>query len=321
MYTQLDAGQVFSGRKSGVMVGGFDQPTERTPQLRPNYIAPAWMRDVIMWFIHGDEPLYISGPTGCGKTSGLKQVCAMLNYPVYEITGHNRLETPELVGHFALRNGSTEWVDGPLTQAMRHGGLFLLNEIDLLDPSTATGLNSVLDGSPLCIADTAEVVPAALGFRFVATANTNGSGDNGGLYVGTLRQNAAFQNRFLHIEAGYLDTAQERVLLKNTAPSLPDVVLDQMQRLTGAVRAMLTGNEVTDKALAGLGGATLQVPISTRSLLRWAYWTEKLSPMRKAGVNVLEKALDMAIANSCDTVSKNTLHELLQRLVGEEGNG
>jgi cobaltochelatase CobS len=31
---------------------------------------------------------------------------------------------------------------GPLFLAMKYGGLFLLNEIDLLDPSTAAGLNS-----------------------------------------------------------------------------------------------------------------------------------------------------------------------------------
>lgn len=317
MYQMLDAGQVFSGKKSGTMVGGFGAPCERTPALKSNYMTPPWLRDVIMWFIYGDEPLYITGPTGCGKTSGVKQIAAMLNYPVFEITGHNRLETPELVGHFALQNGSTVWVDGPLTMAMRQGGLFLLNEIDLLDPSTATGLNSVLDGSPLCIADTAEVVQPAAGFRFVGTANTNGSGDDAGVYVGTLRQNAAFQNRFLHIEADYLSPEAEAVLLKNVAPNLPDTVHEIMQRLTTAVRGMLTGKEIPDSALASFGGANIQVPISTRTLLRWAYWTEKLEPMKKSGMNVLEKALDMSIANSCDSVSRNTLHELLQRLAGE----
>lgn len=318
-YTKIDAGQVFSGRPSGVMVGAFDAPCEYTPAARADYMLPAWTRDLILWFIHGSEPLYISGPTGCGKTSGVKHIAAMLNYPVFEITGHNRLETPELVGHFALRDGATVWVDGPLTKAMRMGGLFLLNEIDLLDPSTATGLNSVLDGSPLCIADTAEVVHQAPGFRFVATANTNGSGDEAGLYTGTLRQNAAFQNRFIHIEADYLTVKQEDSLLKRVAPSLPDDVRVGMLRLADAARRMLAGRELEDKAVAGaFGGAMLQVPVSTRALVRWAYWTEKLEPLKKSGVNVLEKALDMSIANACDGASKTTLHELLQRIIGGE---
>lgn len=316
MYIKLDAGQVFSGKKTGTMVGGFDAPCERTPALKPNYMMSPWLRDVILWFIYGDEPLYITGPTGCGKTSGVKQIAAMLNYPVYEITGHSRLETPELVGHFALQNGSTVWVDGPLTMALRTGGLFLLNEIDLLDPSTATGLNSVLDGSPLCIADTAEVVKPADGFRFVGTANTNGSGDDADVYVGTLRQNAAFQNRFLHIEADYLSEQAEAMLLQTVAPGLPSDVCGIMQRMTKAVRGILTGKGIEDEQLDAFNGASLQVPISTRALLRWAYWTEKLEPRKKAGVNVLEKALDMSIANACDSVSKNTLHELLQRIAG-----
>ena len=36
---------------------------------------------------------------------------------------------------------------------MRYGAIILLNEIDLTSPEIAAGLNSVLDGSPLCIAE------------------------------------------------------------------------------------------------------------------------------------------------------------------------
>lgn len=317
-YIDLDAGQVFSGKKTGTPVGAFDAPSERTPPLQSNYITPSWLKDVVLWFIYGSEPLYITGPTGCGKTSGVKQIAAMLNYPVYEITGHNRLETPELVGHWSLRGGDTVWVDGPLTAAMRAGGLFLLNEIDLLDPSTATGLNSVLDGSALCLVDNdSEMVPPAKGFRFVGTANTNGSGDAVGLYTGTLRQNAAFQNRFLHIEADYLSPDQEAGLIKSVAPTLPDAVIGYMQRLTATVRNMLRGDGIEDKKLIEFDDADLRVPIGTRSLLRWAEWTVRLEPSKKHGVNVLEKAMDMTIANSLDAVQKKTLHELLQRITGE----
>ena len=72
---------------------------------------------------------------------------------------------------------------GPLALAMRHGGLFLLDEFDLLDPSTAAGLNSILDGSPLCIPENGgEIIEPHEMFRFVATANTNGGSDETGLY-------------------------------------------------------------------------------------------------------------------------------------------
>ena len=318
MYTKLDAGQVFSGRPSGTPVNGFDTPSDLTPAVNPNYIMPPWLRYVALWFIHGNEPLYITGPTGCGKTSGVKQLAGRLNYPVYEITGHCRLETPELVGHHTIRNGDTVWVDGPLTAAMRAGGLFLLNEIDLLDPSTATGLNSVLDGSPLVIADNgSEVVKPAPGFRFVATANTNGSGDDTDLYVGTLRQNAAFQNRFVHVIADYLPPESEFLLLQTVAPCLPETIKKKMIRFTTAVRAMLTGQDVPDADLAKYEGAGLRVPIGTRTILEWAKWTEKFEPMKNYGFNVIGEALDFVIGNHCDSVSKNTLHELLQRVMGE----
>ena len=44
---------------------------------------------------------------------------------------------PELIGHLSPRGGNMEFEYGPLALAMKYGGLFLLNEIDLLEPSTA----------------------------------------------------------------------------------------------------------------------------------------------------------------------------------------
>ena len=40
---------------------------------------------------------------------------------------------------------------GPLSLAMRYGGLFLINEVDLLSPEVAVGLNGVLEGALLCL--------------------------------------------------------------------------------------------------------------------------------------------------------------------------
>lgn len=71
---------------------------------------------------------------------------------------------------------------GPLALAMQYGAILLLNEIDLTSPEIAAGLNSVLDGSLLYIAENGgEIIPPHPMFRFVATKNTNDGGDNTGL--------------------------------------------------------------------------------------------------------------------------------------------
>lgn len=50
---------------------------------------------------------------------------------------------PELIGHLSLHGGNMEFEYGPLALAMKYGGLFLLNEIDLLEPSAAAGYASL----------------------------------------------------------------------------------------------------------------------------------------------------------------------------------
>lgn len=145
----LDAGQVFSGKASGKLVKGYAQPSAYTPAIDPAYIFHEASRDVIVWFLDPQEPLYVFGPTGCGKTSCIRQLAARLNYPVFEVTGHGRLEFADLVGHLTVKNGNMSFEYGPLALAMRYGGLALLNEIDLTSPEVAAGLNGVLDGSPL----------------------------------------------------------------------------------------------------------------------------------------------------------------------------
>lgn len=204
----VDAGAVFSGKASGKMVKGFAAPSPFTPRVDAKYIFHEQSRDIVVWFTKSQEdardPLYVYGPTGCGKSSVIRQLAAKLNYPVFEVTGHSRLEFPELIGHHVVRQGSMTFEYGPLALAMKYGGLALINEIDLLDPSTAAGLNSILDGAPLCIPENGgELITPHPMFRFAATANTNGASDDSGLYQGTLRQNLAFMDRFVLCEVGY----------------------------------------------------------------------------------------------------------------------
>ena len=69
---ELDAGQVFSGKKSDTVVRGYAAPSSYTPAIDPGYIFHEASRDLVVWFLDPREPLYVFGPTGCGKTSCIK---------------------------------------------------------------------------------------------------------------------------------------------------------------------------------------------------------------------------------------------------------
>ena len=76
----LDAGHTFSGKPSGVAVQGYSTPSAYTPELDPSFILHEGCRDIIVWLINPTDPLYVFGPTGCAKTSSVKQLAARLNY-------------------------------------------------------------------------------------------------------------------------------------------------------------------------------------------------------------------------------------------------
>lgn len=96
------------------------------------------------------DALYVTGPTGSGKTSGITEIAARLSWPVQQITANGRMELADLVGHHALispKPGEApimKFMYGPLATAMKHGQILLINEIDLADPAELSGLNDVL---------------------------------------------------------------------------------------------------------------------------------------------------------------------------------
>lgn len=306
----MDAGEVFSGKASGTKVRGYATPSAYTPAIDPNYVFHESSRDVAVWFLDSQEPLYAFGPTGCGKTSCIKQLAARLNYPVFEVTGHGRLEFADLLGHLTLRDGSMSFEYGPLALAMRYGGLLLLNEIDLISPEVAAGLNSILDGSPLCIAENGgELVNPHPMFRFAATANTNGGGDETGLYQGTLRQNLAFSDRFILCEMGYPRPDVEEGLLRQCCPALPDTLCRTMVRYANEVRSLFMG-----ESSSGNITNSIEVTFSTRSLLRWGALTIRYQALARQGIQPLTYALDRALAFRAGREGRAMLHELAQRM-------
>jgi len=295
-----------------ITVSGFDQPGPFTPAIDPDYqFRRDLLSDLLAWVMVGREGLYLTGPTGAGKSSLVCQAAARLNYQVQRVTGHSRMELPELVGHYTAVGGDLLWQDGPLTVAMRYGHWFLLDEMDLLDPGVLAGLNGIVEGAPLVLTENGgEVVKPHPDFRFIATGNTTGGGDETGLYQGTLRQNLAFMDRFWVMRVEYPLPGEEERILSQAVPQLPAAIRDRMVAVANKIRGLFTGLDQE--------GPQIEVTMSTRTLVRWARLAWFFYGLN-GKVNPLAHALDRALGFRAEPATRQALQELVQREFGTGG--
>lgn len=307
----IDIGDTFGIEEArGVAIEGYaDTGNPFVPKVIDGYIhRQELLSDITGWLKIGDgEGLYVVGPTGCGKTTGITQVLAQLNWPTQRITGNKRLEFSDFVGHYTVIEGDMVFIDGPLTAAMRNGHAFLLDEADKLEPGEGANLNTVIEEGRLTIPENGgEVVTAAEGFRFIVTANTAGAGDRSGLYQSTLRQNAAFMDRFWVVRTDYPEVAQEQAILAGVASDLPDWLRNKMIEVANEVRALFVGDTE---------GPQIELPMSTRTLSRWARLSLAFHGVAKSGKNPLNHALDRAFLNRTEPETREAVHGIVERIM------
>ena len=295
-----------------LMAEGFsDGSHPRIPVQKDYVFRREPLRDVLAFL--GDaqgDGLFVTGPTGSGKTSLILQVAARLNWPVHAVTCHGRMELTDLIGQFTLVEGSMAFVHGPLAQAIRDGHILILNEVDLMDPSELAGLNDCLEGQSLVIPQNGgEVIVPHPRFRMVATGNSAGTGDQSGLYQGVLRQNLAWMDRFRLIEIGYPEKDLEMALLERRFPAIPSPIREKMIRVAHEVRVLFLGG------VDGMG--MLSVTLSTRGLIRWA----SLTVAFKGAPNALEYALDRALTLRAEPEQRIAIHRIAADVFGEDWGG
>ncbi len=131
--------------------------------------------DEVTLFEHAYQhqlPVLLKGPTGCGKTRFVRYMAAKLNLPIYTVACHDDLTATDLVGRHLLQDGNTQWMDGPLTQAVRNGGICYLDEVVEARKDTTVILHPLSDDRrELPIERTGENLKAPNNFMLVVSYN------------------------------------------------------------------------------------------------------------------------------------------------------
>lgn len=117
-------------------------------------------------------PLLLKGPTGCGKTRFVAHMAARLGRPLYTVACHDDLTAADLTGRYLLSGGETQWVDGPLTRAVREGGICYLDEVVEARKDVTVVLHPLTDDRRILpLERTGETLEAPPEFMLVASYN------------------------------------------------------------------------------------------------------------------------------------------------------
>ncbi|MFT0878934.1 CbbQ/NirQ/NorQ/GpvN family protein [Rhodopseudomonas sp. G2_2311] len=240
----------------------------------------AWKRRV---------PLLLKGPTGCGKTRFVAHMAARLGLPLFTVSCHDDLTAADLTGRYLLKGGETVWVDGPLTRAVREGGICYLDEVVEARKDVAVVLHPLADDRRvLPLERTGEELQAPPHFMLVVSYNPG--------YQSLLKAlKPSTRQRFAAIEFGFLAPEQE-VAVVAAESGLPSERVAPLVALAGRLRK--------------LKGHDLEEGVSTRLLVYCASLiSEGLSVRDAVLAGLIEPLTD-------DTDVKAALIEVASAVMG-----
>lgn len=236
---------------------------------------------LVAGMMDGDKTL-ITGPTGSGKSSLVKYVCAKLNRPFIRINMSGDVESAALFGTLVVRGGATLWEDGAITEAAKYGAVCLVDEWELMPAEIAMGMQNLLEDNGYLYlkekpgnSDDRTIVPHD-NFRLVFAGNTVGQGDVTGAFSGVGVQNTATIDRFTNtIRLGYLSQKHEVAIITSKS-NVTDKTATDMVRFASLVRTAYEQGKV---------GLT----VSPRTLINWARKQKRYDVQYALQVSYLEK--------------------------------
>mgnify|MGYP001244521560 FL=1 len=207
------------------------QPADQNQHEQPFYQQVANEEELFIQAWKHGLPALIKGPTGCGKTRFVQYMAHQLNLPLYTVACHDDLSATDLVGRHLIGAEGTWWQDGPLTRAVREGGICYLDEVVEARQDTTVVLHPLADDRrELFIERTGETLEAPDNFMLVVSYNPG--------YQNLLKgMKPSTRQRFVAMRFDYPQPEQE-VQIVATEAGIDQRLAGQLVRLGNAIRRL-----------------------------------------------------------------------------------
>jgi cobaltochelatase CobS len=282
------------------------------PKIDPDYIFNVDLTKIALMARELNKPALFWGVHGTGKTTAWEQVCARTNRPFHRVQHTVNTEEAHILGQYIVVTEITTDADGkdhvhavtkfnpgPLTLAMKYGWTYCADEYDFGMPSVLAAYQPVMEGKALIIKDAPpewRVTEPHPNFRFVATGNTNGGGDETGLYQGTQIQNAANYSRFaVTKQVGYMPANVESAVIAGKS-GIRKQEADKIIQYATEIRKSFSGGMISNT-------------VSPRELINAAVFGVVTGGNWREG-------LALAFANRLSPTDREVVDQFAQRLFG-----
>lgn len=142
--------------------------------------------------VGGNLNVAMVGPAGSGKTTAAYWVAQALGLDFYPQSVGPQTSKTDLLGYMSATG---DYIPSVAYLAYKHGGLWLIDEMDAANPAVLTIVNALV-ANRVAGFPNGETVERHADFRVVAAMNTYGRGADG-LYVGRAVLDAATLDRFI----------------------------------------------------------------------------------------------------------------------------
>jgi cobaltochelatase CobS len=213
------------------------------------------------------------------------------------------MDSSMIFGQLTAKDGSTIWVDGAVTEAVKYGAVFAWDEWDVTPPEISMGLQWLLeDNGKLFLKEMPgstkdkQIIPHEH-FRLVAIGNTQGQGDDTGAHAGTNVQNSATLDRFgTAVYINYLNpVVEEEMLVKKWGTTIAVKTAKELVKLANLIRQAYQAGQ-------------FNLTISPRSLF---------SICRKVSAGYsLRKAYSVVYLNKLNDTQRKVADQLFEKVFG-----